>query len=44
MCKVTPHYREAHVVKGHYRQYGMSRVWISSHVRSGSFVNSHCKF
>lgn len=38
MCKLAPHKRREHKVRGHFR----AGVWIPEHIRSASFVNSHC--
>lgn len=42
MCKISPHVRNGHMVRGHFRQYGLHRVWISDYYRDKSYVNYHC--
>ena len=42
MCKVSPHLRRTHSVRGHFRNTRNGRVWISSHTRSATLVNDHC--
>ena len=42
MCKVSPHFRQAHSVRGHFRNTRSGRVWIAPHTRSATLVNDHC--
>lgn len=42
MCKITPHFRCAHKVRGHFRNTRYGRVWIGSHERAATVVNDHC--
>lgn len=42
MCKLPLHYRQSHLVRGHFRNTKRGRVWIPEHMRSGTWVNDHC--
>lgn len=42
MCKISAHYRRAHMVRGHFRNTKYGRVWIGSHMRDATIVNDHC--
>ena len=38
MCKLSPHTRRGHMVRGHFR----AGIWVPEHFRSGTDVNAHC--
>jgi len=42
MCKLTPHKRRSHKVRGHFRNTRHGRIWIPEHTRSETLVNDHC--
>lgn len=42
MCKIAVHYRQAHMVRGHFRNTKYGRVWVGPHMRSATVVNDHC--
>lgn len=42
MCKITPHFRCAHMVRGHFRNTRYGRIWIGPHERAATVVNDHC--